>query len=305
MSAEGLFDNPNALSGRNMYDQAGEKIGSVSRVYIGDRNSRPEWVTVKTGLFGMNESLVPLAGARRVGEDIRVPYTKDTVKEAPRVNADERLDASQEKQLHQHYGLPAAGAAGTTTGTTRTGTGTGTGTGTRAGAGTAPPTGRPSAATAGTGTGRPMAGVRGSMPTEGKERHTEELIRSEEELHVTTEEREVGHARLRKVVVTENVTTSVPLSHEEVHVIREEISPAERAGIRDTRMGDAQAEVTLHADRPIIKKESVPVERVRLETEKVTEQQQISAEVRKEQIEYDTDLGDQPRNRGRRTGPGR
>ncbi|MEW1720365.1 PRC and DUF2382 domain-containing protein [Streptomyces sp. NPDC093109] len=287
MSAEGVFDNPSSLNGRSMYDQDGDKIGTVGQVYVGDRSGRPEWVTVKTGLFGMKESLVPLTGARRAGEDIHVPYAKETVKEAPRLDADEHLDPGQEKQLYRHYGLTAAGGIGTAAAGTRTGMAADTGMSTGRATTPAP-------------TGRPMAGVRGSMQ-EGKDLHTDELIRSEEQLHVTAEEREVGHARLRKVVVTENVTTTVPLSHEEVRVVHEAIPPEERGRLRGSRIGEAQTEVTLHADQPIISKESIPVERVRMETERVTEQREVSAEVRKEQIEYDTDQEDKG-NRGRRGG---
>ncbi|WP_437108958.1 DUF2382 domain-containing protein [Streptomyces scopuliridis] len=306
MSADGVFDSPSRLNGLAIYDKDGDKIGNVGQVYVGDRSGRPEWVTVKTGLFGMKESLVPLSGARRAGEDIHVPYAKETVKEAPRLDADEHLDPSQEKQLYKHYGLTATGAglgmaSGTAAGTgTASGTATGTG---RTGAGTA--TGGRAGAASTAGAGRPMAGVRGSMPEEGKERHGEELIRSEEQLYVSTEEHEVGHARLRKVVVTENVTTSVPLSHEEVRVIHEAIAPEERTGIRGSLIGEAQTEVTLHAEEPIIRKESVPVERVRMETEKVTEQKEVSAEVRKEQIEYDTDQPGPDTGMGGRRGSGR
>ncbi|MFE9884832.1 DUF2382 domain-containing protein [Streptomyces scopuliridis] len=306
MSADGVFDSPSRLNGLAIYDKDGDKIGNVGQVYVGDRSGRPEWVTVKTGLFGMKESLVPLSGARRAGEDIHVPYAKETVKDAPRLDADEHLDPSQEKQLYKHYGLTATGAGlGMASGTAA---GTGTPSGTAAGAPSG--TGRPGAGTAtggragaAAGAGRPMAGVRGAMPEEGRERHGEELIRSEEQLYVSTEEHEVGHARLRKVVVTENVTTSVPLSHEEVRVIHEAIAPEDRTGIRGSLIGEAQTEVTLHADEPVIRKESVPVERVRMETEKVTEQKEISAEVRKEQIEYDTDQTDT--GMGGRRGSGR
>ncbi|MGW2512867.1 DUF2382 domain-containing protein [Streptomyces scopuliridis] len=306
MSADGVFDSPSRLNGLAIYDKDGDKIGNVGQVYVGDRSGRPEWVTVKTGLFGMKESLVPLSGARRAGEDIHVPYAKETVKDAPRLDADEHLDPSQEKQLYKHYGLTATGAGlGMASGTAA---GTGTPSGTAAGAPSG--TGRPGAGTAtggragaAAGAGRPMAGVRGAMPEERGERHGEELIRSEEQLYVSTEEHEVGHARLRKVVVTENVTTSVPLSHEEVRVIHEAIAPEDRTGIRGSLIGEAQTEVTLHAEEPVIRKESVPVERVRMETEKVTEQKEISAEVRKEQIEYDTDQTDT--GMGGRRGSGR
>lgn len=303
MSADGVFDNPSRLNGLSVYDKDGDKVGTVGQVYVGDRTGRPEWVTVKTGLFGMKESLVPLSGARRAGEDIHVPYAKETVKEAPRLDADEHLDPSQEKQLYQHYGLTASAAGiGTAAGTAAsTGTGTGTAAGTRTGTGTTTGTARGRGTSTGTGMPtdsgamagrsreRTPAGMRGGMPTEGKEQHAEELIRSEEQLRVSAEEHEVGHARLRKVVVTEDVTTSVPLSHEEVRVIHEAIAPEDRGGYGRSRIGEAETEVVLHAEEAVIRKESIPVERVRMETEKVTEQKEVSAEIRKEQIEYDTD----------------
>ncbi|MFF3753273.1 DUF2382 domain-containing protein [Streptomyces sp. NPDC002018] len=302
MSADGVFNDPSRLTGLPVYDKDGDKIGNVGQVYVGDRTGRPEWVTVKTGLFGLNESLVPLSGARRAGEDIHVPYAKETVKDAPRLAADEHLDPAQEKQLYEHYGLATTGsglgmaegtgtpaAAGTPTGTGM-GTGAGAPGGTGARGGMPAGAGMPAAAGAG-GRGRPMAGTRGADSAEGKDLGTEELIRSEEQLHISTEEHEVGHARLRKVVVTESVTTSVPLSHEEVRVIHEAISPEDRSRMSRSPISEAQTEVTLHAEQPVISKETIPVERVRMETEKVTEQREVSADVRKEQIEYDTDQG--------------
>ncbi|WP_416069825.1 DUF2382 domain-containing protein [Streptomyces sp. AK02-01A] len=319
MSADGVFDNPNELNGLTVYDRDGEKIGNVGHVYVDDRTSRPEWVTVKTGLFGMKESLVPLAGARRLGEDLHVPYTKDTVKGAPRLDADEHLEPSQEKQLYQHYGITGAhggtSAMGTPmeTGTAATGTaGTGTGRGTGMGRdmATGMPTGTDmpagTATTAGASPGPAMAGTAGAAATRGSHPapgagQSEELILSEEQLHISTEEHEVGRARLRKVVVTESVTTSVPLSHEEVHVIHEPIAPGERAGDGSSRIGEAETEVTLHAEQPVIRKEAVPVERVRMETEKVTEQKEVSSDVRKEQIEYDT--GQTGKDLGGKRGP--
>ncbi|MFI5758570.1 PRC and DUF2382 domain-containing protein [Streptomyces sp. NPDC051569] len=315
MSADGVFNSPSELNGLTAYDKEGDKIGSIGQVYVDDRTNRPEWVTVKTGMFGMKESLVPLSGARRSGEGLHVPYPKETVKDAPRLDADEHLDPGQEKQLYQHYGLTGSGSGiGTPTGrTTGTGTGTTSGrtTGTAAATGTAAgaaagaaagsraggrtdmpaSTGRPTTTptTAGS-AGRVPAGVRGADPGgshEAEYQQSEELIRSEEQLQIGTEEHEVGRARLHKVVVTENVTTSVPLSHEEVHVIHEAILPEDRAAA-SSRIGEAEAEVTLHAEQPIIRKEAVAVERVRMETERVTETKEVSSDVRKEEIEYDS-----------------
>lgn len=317
MSADGVFNSPDELSGLTLYGNEGEKIGNVGQVYVDDRTGRPEWVTAKTGLFGMKESLVPLSGGRLMGEDLHVPYDKDTIKDAPRLDADEHLDPAQERQLYEHYGLTGTGM-GTGTGTDMgtdakpgadTGTAAGTGAATGAAAGTMAGagmsgdtrTGAAPGALAGSGAaaGRDTAGAHGAKGEFG-----DELIRSEEELRVGTEERVIGKATLRKVVVTENVTTSVPVSHEEVRVVHEPITASDGVGRMD--IGEAETEVTLHAEQPVVRKETVAVERVRLETEKVTEQQEVSSDVRKERIEYDPgrddkgmdDMGDMGGRRG-------
>ncbi|WP_426715216.1 PRC-barrel domain-containing protein, partial [Campylobacter coli] len=82
-----------------------DKIGSVGQVYADDDSGQPTWVTAKTGLFGTSESFVPLDGARVEGGDVLVPYTKDQVKDAPRVDTDGHLDPAEEDRLYAHYGL--------------------------------------------------------------------------------------------------------------------------------------------------------------------------------------------------------
>ncbi|TGZ00371.1 PRC and DUF2382 domain-containing protein [Streptomyces rhizosphaericola] len=279
MGAADGFTDSGELDGLTVYDNEGEKVGSVGRVYVDDDTGKPDWVTVKTGLFGMKESFVPLAGARRVGSDLHVSHSKETVKEAPRVDADAHLSVAEEEELYRHYGMTRK--AGDLGGDTK-GTGTGAA-GTTAGAGMA-------GAGAGTGrhrdtsaTSRPLAGAGASRGADmsGKD----ELIRSEEQLHVGTEEYESGRARLHKYVVTEEVTRSVPVSHEEVRVVREPLQPGEKV-TGTTDFGEQDVEVTLHAERATVRKEAVPVERVRLETERVTEQKEVSAEIRKEKIDY-------------------
>ncbi|MCG7528813.1 YsnF/AvaK domain-containing protein, partial [Streptomyces sp. OfavH-34-F] len=140
--------------------------------------------------------------------------------------------------------------------------------------------------TAGTGAGRPLAGAgAGTMRSGAGPDGKEEMIRSEEQLHIGTEEYESGRARLHKYVVTENVTRTVPVSHEEVRVVREPLQPGDRKGVRGD-LTEQDVEVTLHAERATMRKETVPVERVRMETQKVTEQKEVSTELRKEQIDY-------------------
>ncbi|NEE49527.1 YsnF/AvaK domain-containing protein, partial [Streptomyces sp. SID8455] len=134
-------------------------------------------------------------------------------------------------------------------------------------------------------TSRPLAGAGAGTSRAADLSGKEEMIRSEEQLHVGTEEYESGRARLHKYVVTEEVTRSVPVSHEEVRVVREPLRPGEKV-TGTTDFGEQDVEVTLHAERATVRKEAVPVERVRLETNKVTEQKEVSAEIRKEKIDY-------------------
>ena len=127
------------------------------------------------------------------------------------------------------------------------------------------------------------------------------MTRSEEQLHVGKERREVGKARLRKYVVTENVTKTVPVQHEEVRVTREPITDANRGDALDgPAISEEEHEVVLHEERVVVDKEAVAVERVRLDTETVTEQQEVSDTVRKEQIEILDDTTNNPGTKNKR-----
>jgi len=89
----------------NILSADGGKIGALGQVYADDDNGLPTWVTARTGLFGTSESFIPLEGARVDGPDIVVPYTKDQVKDAPRVEAEGHLDPAEEDRLYEHYQL--------------------------------------------------------------------------------------------------------------------------------------------------------------------------------------------------------
>ena len=100
------------------------------------------------------------------------------------------------------------------------------------------------------------------------------MTRSEERLTVGTRSEEIGRARLRKYVVSENVTETVPVSREEVRVEREPITDANVGNAMDgPAISEEEHEVTLHAERPVVAKEAVPVERVRLDKQTVTDQE--------------------------------
>jgi uncharacterized protein (TIGR02271 family) len=244
-----ITENPQDLTGRTAVDSEGAKIGKIGQVYVDDQTSQPLWVTIATGMFGTRESFAPLYGAQTDGDTLQLAVSKDLVKDAPGVDADGHIGPDENDALYTYY-AEYLGQSGQY---------------------------------AGDGL-EDQAGVEG-RDTSGPVTD-DAMTRSEERLHVGTEQVEAGRARLRKYVVTEQVTTTVPVSHEEVRLEREPITDANRdAALSGQEITEEEHEVTLHAERPVVQKETVPVERVRLGTETVTHEQEVSEEVRKEQID--------------------
>jgi uncharacterized protein (TIGR02271 family) len=274
----------NRVIGRDVYDQDGDKIGSASEIYLDDETGQPEWITVRTGLFGTKESFVPLRDADLTDDGLRVHVDKDKVKGAPRIDAEGHLSPEEERELYRYYGLDLGARTETTTGrvdTTDTATTGRADTTGRTDIGRTETVGRRDAADADEGMRGGAVGRDTSGPTSD-----EAMTRSEERLNVGTRTEEVGRARLRKYVVTEDVTETVPVTREQARVEREPITDANvDQAMSGPEISEAEHEVTLHAERPVVEKEAVPVERVRLDTETVTDQEQVSETVRQEQID--------------------
>jgi PRC-barrel domain/Domain of unknown function (DUF2382) len=91
--------------GRVMVDRDSNKIGEVVDIYLDNETDRPEWAVVRTGLFGLRSSFVPLAEAREVGDELQVPHQRSQVKQAPNIEPDGQLSAAEEAELYRHYGL--------------------------------------------------------------------------------------------------------------------------------------------------------------------------------------------------------
>jgi hypothetical protein len=91
--------------GRVMIDRDSNKIGEVVDIYLDNETGRPEWAVVRTGLFGMRSTFVPLADAREVGDELQVPHRRLQVKEAPNIELDGQLSEAEEAELYRHYGL--------------------------------------------------------------------------------------------------------------------------------------------------------------------------------------------------------
>lgn len=92
------------LQGSEVYGSDGEKIGKIEEVYFDEATRAPEWVGIGTGFLRTHRVVVPVAGAQIEGEMLRVPYSKDRVKDSPSVSEDE-ITTAQEQELAAYYGL--------------------------------------------------------------------------------------------------------------------------------------------------------------------------------------------------------
>src|SRR3954464_5414201 len=128
-------DTISRVIGQDVYDESGDKIGSAAEVYLDDETGQPEWVTVKTGLFGTKESFVPIRNADLTDNGVRVPVSKERVKDAPKIDTDGHLSPQEEEELYRYYGMGTGMTTGMDTGldTGHTGMDTGMQTGTTTG----------------------------------------------------------------------------------------------------------------------------------------------------------------------------
>jgi uncharacterized protein (TIGR02271 family) len=244
----------------------GDKLGRIEDIYLDQETGKPEWMAVKTGMFGGRVSFVPLAQASLDGDVVTVPYDKATIKDAPHAEADGELSQQEEGQLYRHYGLDYSEAR------SDSGLPEGGRNGQSDRSGDPTPEGS-----------RDVVGNDVSGPETDRA-----MTRSEEELRVGTTQRETGRARLRKYVVTENVTKTVPVQREEVRIEREPVTDANLDDAMDgPPISEEEHEVVLHEEQPVVEKNVVAKERVRLDKDVMTEDAAVSEEVRKERIDAD------------------
>ncbi|MGY1807547.1 YsnF/AvaK domain-containing protein [Blastococcus sp. SYSU D00669] len=275
-----------AAVGTTAYDAHGGKIGTVEHFYVDDRSGTPSWVAVITGLFGTRTSIVPVQSATFADGRLVLPVTQESVRSAPDVGTGGHLSPDDESQLRRHYGLDVAGVGEPAWTNSDTGL-------TPAGAGPADDVGEtragiaPEPATA-PGTAPAPAPTAAPAPDGG-------MIRSEERLRVSTEQVAATRVRLVKYVVTEEVQITVPVRREEIRI--EEVpldgaepGPGESLVDVPATGGGLPDEIVLHTERPVVSVEVVPTERVRLRTELVQGQEQVTGQVQREQIVVDQDV---------------
>jgi hypothetical protein len=206
--------------GRTVVDRDGEKIGKLGELYLDEETSRPEWAGIAIGTLGRRQALVPLSEAQLVEEDVRLPFDKEHVENAPRVDPDETLSQEEEASLYRHYGLDYS-----TSGTVL-----------------------PEEETGGAAAGARQGGAAGAARPEGQAAPAGE---GSSALEVGTEVRPRERLRLKKYVVTEHVTKKVPVSREEVRLEREPVGPEEHRTGEGGRIEEDEQEVVLREEEPV------------------------------------------------------
>ncbi len=325
-----LLDHP-------VYDGDGNKIGDAKHVFLDDASGRPEWVTVKTGMFGSSESFIPIRDASMVQDHLEVPYPKDKVKGAPSVDIDAggHLSVDEEHRLYEYYGInwdnvltdpkdtdTATGKAGTA-GAARRGRGRSGGRRGHGGRGDRTPrrhvrhlrcgrhdghAGRHVLRGRAKGTTAERSGAAGAMSRRGEagarhERRDDALRGAHARRRRTPRERPGTPAQVRG---DRGGPADRPVRHEEVRVEREPITDANRQeAMSGPSFKEDQHEVTLHEERPVVSTEAVPVERVRMTTEEKVTNETVRGRVRKERIEAETEMTDESGRKDRGDTPGR
>lgn len=243
--------------GKTLVDSEGKKVGEVGDIYTDESTGEPTWATVHTGFFGTKYSFFPLSKVEVREDELVINTTADMVKNAPHMEADGKLEKSEERALYEYYDQEwgdddddiideqdddaPVGAVGHDT----------------------------------------------SGPTTDNA-----MTRSEEELQVGTQQQEKERVRLKKYIVTDHVQTTVPVEREEVRIEREAITDDNRDAAMDgPELSEEEHEVILTEEVPVVDKKVVPKERVRLDKEKVQDTERVESDVRKEAIDIEGDGG--------------
>jgi len=252
--------------GHDLVDRDGVKAGSIVDLYIDEQTKQPTWGLVRTGLLGSRQTLVPMGQATvplavivSGAGSVQVPFESATILDAPSVAVGEEISEATAIALRRYYGLgdppaPAEGDHG------------------------------PSDTESLDAGAEPAAKTTAAMTSPSTE-PSGTMIRSEEELRVLLRRR-ARRVRVQRYVVTDYVTTTIPVRREELRLVEALGQEASRTA-PPALPGGASWEMVLHQEEPVVSKQVVARERVRLHVQTITEHRRISGEVRKERIQVD------------------
>lgn len=313
------FTSVEKLQHATVYGTDGDKIGSVGQVYLDDQTNQPTFITVRTGLFGMKETFIPVSQATQSQDGLQVPFDKAFVKDAPNIDADGSLTPEEERRIYEYYSLdyPAGGRHGDDAVGSPRAAGTGLRQDTDPDVGRTAASGTAAGGVGGLGVQRGHAndtaadldrdvdaggadrqgGIHttgtGGTDTHGVGTDRESVVVRDEQLDVGTEVRETGQVRLRKHTYTDTETVEVPVSKEEVVVERESIDPNSPEALRNT--GDEEVVMTTREEVPVVDK-TATAEKVTVDKNRVQDTEHVSGTVQHEDVEVDGE-GDARRRR--------
>ena len=263
-------------------DRESATVGTITAFFLDQVSGLPTWALVQTGWLGDRQAFVPLADAVEAGGEVRLPYTKTQVNQAPEIDPGGELSADHELALSGHYGLlDRHGAVAEATPERRQSV--------QVAPEPDPPLSGPPVGERSPTRGEGRGAVH-SPPAAGQEGTGVVVTRSEEELRVGVRTR-LRRLRVRRYVVTEYVTRTIPVRREKVR-LEEVRSDQVVEGGADAweplgAAGEPELEVVLRREEPVIGVRAVPVERVRLVRQLVRDQRTVTGELRKEQVEVD------------------
>jgi uncharacterized protein (TIGR02271 family) len=259
------------LLGARVTGSDGKVIGTIEQVFRDDADGTPAWARIRSGKSGR---FVPVSTSELTADGLRVPFDSRKVMAGPNIDAGQHMSAAQAEEIRKYYGLavPAQEAPAR-----------------EAPSRQAPSYQTPSrqAPSYQVPTRQAPYGQRGRLAEQ------DWIVRQEERLHVDKETIETGRVRLHKYVDVEPVQETVRTFHDEYDIERVTVSAQDRQG---GDIGEDEQEIILYEERPVPRKETVPVERIRLRTKRIEEDSVVRDELRKERIEVEPD---QERSHGR------
>lgn len=252
------------LLGAQVTGADGKVVGTVEQVFRDDVDGTPAWARVRSGKTGR---FVPLGSSQVTKDGLSVPFDSQKIMGSPNIDAGQHMSAAQAEDLSRYYGL-AIPAQQTQTQPTQSESESqfqSQSQGQTQDLGDTQPQGQ----------AQPQAG--------GRLTDEEWLVRQEERLQVGKEMLETGRIRLHRYVDVEPVEQAVHVFHEEYDIERIPVSGDESTH----NFEEGEQEIILHEERAVLRKEIVPVERVRLTAKKVEEDKTIRGEIRRERIEIE------------------
>jgi uncharacterized protein (TIGR02271 family) len=261
------------LLGARVTGSDGKVIGTVEQVFRDDADGTPAWARIRSGKAGR---FVPVSAGEFTEDGLRVPFDSRKVMAGPNIDAGQHMSAAQAEEIRRYYGLavPAQGAPSR-----------------EAPSRQSPSRPAPSRPASYQTPSRPAPSYQtpsrpASYEQRGRPIEQEWLTRQEERLHVDKETVETGRVRLHKYVDVEPVQETVRIFHDEYDIERITVTAHDR--INDDINEDEQ-EIILYEERPVPRKEIVPVERIRLRTKRIEEDSVVREELRRERIEVEPD----------------